>query len=216
MSFYNAIYLSLIFCSLVLAAKSYWLGGKKSLYLVLVLLATLIVEIFSTLSIAFHLHFDWAYHLFNPIEYTLFCLYYLKACEVNKYKNIIRLSIPAFCLTSLLLSTFRYGFHSMPAMNINLEGFLLMILYTHLLFAIETDMYVPVHRYTDFWIAVGVMIFFGGAFVFLGLYPRLFDLNFDATMQLFGVITRPLNIVLYTCIIIGYLCSVRKKNYLTS
>lgn len=213
MSVYNAIYLGLICVALILAIRSFLSGVKKSVYILLVLLATLLVEIFSTVAIAFHINFSWTYHLFNPIEYTLFCLYYLNGCNLQKLRPIVVYSIPVFIVFSLLTSCFIYHFQSMPAMNINVEGFLLFILYTHLLFCIDVDLDTRVYRHPDFWISIGVLMFFGGVFIFLGLYPFLFNLNFGETMILFSEITRPLNIIFYGCIIIGLICSTHRRRY---
>jgi hypothetical protein len=215
-SVYNAIYLSLICCALMLAIKSFISGRKKSLYILLVLLATLLVEMYSTIAIAYHVNFSWTYHLFSPIEYSLFCVYYLAGFNSNKFKSIIVYSIPFFITFSLLISIFLYQFQSMPAININVEGVLLFMLYTHLLFCIDVDLNTPIYSHPDFWISIGVLMFFGGVFIFLGLYPFLFNLNFKETMRLFDEITRPLNIIFYSCIIIGLLCSIQKRKYFIS
>lgn len=216
MSIYNAVYLSLLCFALIFAGKSFLSGVKSSLYILLVLCATFLDEIFSTFAISHHISFDWAYHLFNPIEYTLFFLYYLNRCGSRGIRTIIVWSIPLYIVFSLCISIFYYHFHSMPAININVEGFLLFLFYTHLLFRLDENLNMPFYQYTDFWISVGVLMFFGGAFIFLGLYPFLFNVNVKETLNLFGLITRPLNIVFYSCVIIGLLCSMRNKKYFIS
>ncbi|MBB3054568.1 hypothetical protein FHS11_000978 [Mucilaginibacter gotjawali] len=101
----------------------------------------------------------------------------------------------------------------MPAINIDVEGLLLFVFYTHLLFYIDADIIDPIYAHPDFWISVGIMVFFGGVFVFLGLYPYLFNLDFDETMKLFSLITRPLNIFFYISIILGLINSIPKWKF---
>jgi hypothetical protein len=216
-STYNAIYLSLIALALLLAIKAYKSGVGKARFLVFVLSATLLVELYSTWAIPNKIAFGWAYHLFNPIEYTGFCLYFLATHYSQKPKFWVKYSIPIYIIASLSISFFVYHVgkvqnrNAMPALNINLEGLLLFIVYTYLLFSLDEDM--PVYLTGDFWISVGVMSFFGGASIFLGLYSILFKINYEGTMGLFGLIARPLNIVLYCCIIIGLLCTIRNRKY---
>ena len=216
MSFYYVIYLGLILSALVLSAIAVKVGNKKSLYLLLVLSATLITELYPTIIINTHVDFGWAYHLFNPLEYTFFCIYYLKSSDNHFLKIAAKYSIPVFVTLSLCISYFYYHFFSMPAININIEGFLLFILYTHLLFSINIPIGVAIYKHPDFWISIAMLIFFGSIFVFLGLYPYLFNVSRVQTNQLFNLITKPANIIFYSCIIIGILCSIKSRRYFIS
>lgn len=211
MDLYYIIYHSLITIALILSFIAYIKGSKKSLYLVLVLLATFLVELFASLQ---KIGFDWIYHLFNPIEYTAFCIYYLKTCPIEKYKTPVAFSIPVFIVFGLCVSFFKYKFSSMPAVNIDVEGFLLFIIYAHLLFSINVDVKMFIYSHPDFWISIGVLIFFGGVFIFFGLYPKLYHLDLNSTLELFGKIAKPLNLILYNCIIIGFVCLLRHRKYL--
>ncbi|OKS88662.1 hypothetical protein RG47T_4134 [Mucilaginibacter polytrichastri] len=222
MSLYYIIYLSLIFVSLVLALITLRKGDKKSIYLVLVLSITLFTESYATILIHNRQQFVWLYHLFCPIDYTLFCLYYLNTCSQYALRLFTKCSIPVFILFCWYAShnnyttADHYHRYSIPSINIVFESFLLFILYTHLLFCLNVDLDNPAYKHLDFWLSIGILINYGGNFVFLGLYPYLFKLNTDKTLNLFGLISRPLNIVLYSCIIAGLICLIRSKNSFTS
>jgi hypothetical protein len=208
------IYHGLISVSLLLSYYSLESGSKKSFYLVLVLFATSIVELAAGMAYFGGVKLDWIYHVFNPIEYTLFCLYYIKACEQRKLKSIVKYSIPIFIIFSLCISFYQYGFKSLPGLNINIEGFVLFILYSHLLFCIDVREKMYIYTHPDFWLSTGILIYFGGVFVLCGLYSKIAHLDIIETQNLFIKITLPLNLVLYSCFIIGFICSLRYKKYL--
>lgn len=221
---YYKIYLILIFIALLLACFSYSHGIKKSVYLIIILSTTLSMEIYITYKLSENKNFifGYLYHVFNPVEYSIFCMYYLKACTIQKFKSLIRYSIPVYITLSLCISFFLYhiqsmpGKDSLPAINIDIEGFLLFIIYTHLLFSLDIDLKMRIYNHSDFWISIGVLVFYGGAFAFLGLYSYLFKMNINKTLGLFGLIAQPLNIILYSCIITGLICSIRNKKYFIS
>ena len=71
-----------------------------------------------------------------------------------------------------------------------------------------------IHRFTDLVIFgfVWVYFFFSAVpFLFNGIYTSFFDIDKSQALKLFGIINKPLNIVLYSFIIIGIVCSIRKK-----
>jgi hypothetical protein len=92
------------------------------------LLATSIDELIAAAAYFGNLKMDWIYHLFNPIEYTLLSIYYIKSCKQENIKKVVKISIPIFILAGLSISYYQYHFGSLPGLNINIEGFLLFIL----------------------------------------------------------------------------------------
>ncbi len=218
------VYLGLLFITLLLSGYSYIVGVKKSVYLVLLLFSTLAVELFVTYKFNQNKHFAFGfiYHLFNPVEYTFFCLYYLRASNVSKFKTLVKYSIPVYITLSLCISFFIYhidvmpGKNTLPAINIDIEGFILFIYYTHLLFTLNIDLKKHIYGHPDFWISIGVMIFYGGTFVFLGLYSFHFKINLNQTLKLFSAIDLPLNIILYSCINVGLIWSIPNRKYIIS
>ncbi len=213
-SFY-VVYHSLILIAFILAVLSYRKGGQDVFYLMLMLLSAFVVEAAAGFFKYYHIKGQsWIYHVYNLVEYAFLSMYYIRNCNVIKFKQAVGWSMIIFILFGLVVSSFLYHFHSMPALNINVEGLLLCLMYTHLLFSIETDVKLPVYGHPDFWISVGVLIFFGGAFVYFNVYRTLLHLNYEQTLMMFGRIMNPLNIVLYVCIIIGLLCLHLNRKFL--
>lgn len=215
LSTYYIIYHSLILTALVLSAIAYRQGNSKFIYLTILLFVTLVVELLAEGLSKKDKPFVWSYHIFVVVEYALLCCYCLSALATENYRHTIRISVPVFIIFSLCVSYFWYQFQSFPGINISTEGFLLFILFTYLLFNLDIDMYKPVYHHPDFWIAIGVLIFFGGTFFFNGIYTRLLNLDAEKAKQLFGIINKPLNLLLYSCMIIGLLCSIQKRSYIT-
>jgi len=204
---YYLTYQSFIVAGLVLSVIAYKRGAMRVFFLIPLLALALLVEIAADVTTGY----AWAYHLYNPIEYTLLSLYYLENCKVLRYRTLVKWFIGVFIVAAIVLSRFVYKFSSLPALNINIEGILLFVMYTHLLFSIDAE--AIIYRHPDFWISTGILTYFGGVFVCFNLYSTLLHLNPDHTEQLFGAVSFPLNIILYTCIVISQICLLRNKKY---
>jgi hypothetical protein len=196
--------------ALVLATISYRKGHKPSLFLIPLMLSTLVVELIAEFCYKKGIDFTWAMHVFVVLEYSLFCLYYLQAVANPKGKKIVARSIVLFMVFSLSVSYFFYQFRAMPGINITTEGFLLFIIFTHLLFNLDTAMQLPIYKHANFWIATGVLAFFGGASLFFGVYTPLLNIDTKKALSLFGAIVQPLNLLFYSCIIVGLLFTIWK------
>jgi hypothetical protein len=216
MNLFYIFYFSLI---AVAALLSYWSlkkGNEKSFFLMVLLIATFFVEVSSRMFSIFNIQgYSFILHIFNILEYTMFGFYYLKSSHNNKLKRAVKLSISLFAVLCTCVSFFVYHYKGLPVINIDVEGFLLFIVYTHLLFSLDVDENRFIYTHPDFWISIGILIFYGGVFVFLGLYPILLHLDTDKALKEYGFIMTPLNVVLYNSIILGLICSIRNKKYLT-
>jgi hypothetical protein len=189
-------------------------GNKKSLYMCLLTSFTLFFEI---LTFFFDKEkitgFGFLYHLYIIIEYLLFSLYNLEACKGLKLNKWIKISIPIYTFISICISYFLYHFKGLPALNFDIEAFLLFLIYSYLLFNIESESLI--FKQPDFWISIGVLIFEGGVFVFFGLYPMLLRIDPIQAIIEYQYIIHPLNIVFYTFINIGLICLIRNRKSLT-
>ncbi len=99
--------------------------------------------------------------------------------------------------------------------NVAIEGFFLFIIYSHMLFNIDVDKNLSIYKLSDFWISIGILTFYGSTFVFFVIYPLMKKLYAIETNIEYDNILRPLNLFFYICIIIGLICSIRNKNFLT-
>ena len=139
MSSYYIFYHSLVVLSLLLSFVAVFLGHKRYYPLLLTLLLTEAVEIIAQIATIKQIPFVWVYHVFVMIEYSLFCLYIKMALSKKAIKQVLSLSIPIFVVVSFSISYFFYHFRGFPGLNINIEGLLLFIFCTTLLFNLEVN-----------------------------------------------------------------------------
>jgi hypothetical protein len=206
MSTYNIIYNSLIVAAFILSLIAFLNGYKRFGFISALMLTTSLVELTALYYINRNTDFTWMYHVYNVIEYTLFSLFLSGSVKSDGIKKIIWISIPAFIIIGQLISYYHYRFSGFPGLNINIEGLLLSIICVYILFNMEVIEDVSVFKNYNLWICSGIFIFFGTTFFYNGVYTKIAHLHGDRALILFGIINRPLNIILYSLIITGILC----------
>ena len=159
------------------------------------------------------MEFVWMYHIYAPFDYTLFCIYFMQLVSL-KYRRWITLSIVLFTLASASISYWYYHFETFPGVNINIEGVLLCIVCTFVLLNLDIRRYDAIYRNPDFWISLGLVIFFGGTIFVNGLYTYLHRIDPVQAKKLFSLINSPLNLVQYSCFIIGFLCAIPRRSFI--
>lgn len=215
MSLYYIIYHSLILISLILSLVAWLQGHKRFLWLTLLLFFTLSVELLSEILINKKIPFEWALHIFVLLEYSLLAAFLSRAIKSVQLRRAIHVSILIFVIISLTLSIFNYHFLNLPDININLEGMLLFCICTYILFNLDIEASKAIYLNPDWWFCIGILIFFGCSFFFYGIYTNLFRIDAAKAMKLYSFINRPLNMILYSSIIIGLLCLIRGKKYIS-
>lgn len=213
MSNYYIVYHSLLLLCLALSFVAFLRGRKRFLILSAVFTATLIVEIGAEILIRRRINFTFIYHLFNPVEFALFALYLMQCIRLKKLRKIICFAIPLYFIVSIGISIAFYSMNGFPGININLEGLLLSLLSAWMLFNLEITEDIPVYLVAEFWICSALLIFFGCTFLVNGVYTNLLHMETVKAKQLFSLLNKPLNIVMYVLIIIGVTCSILKKRY---
>lgn len=206
-------YLTLVMLGVIASFIAWRKGIKKYLILSILLFCTAIVEIGVQVLVKMKIEFISLYHIFSFIEYPLFCLFLIDAIKTSNVKKIVLISIPVFILSALSLSIFYYHFNNFPGGNINLEGIFQCIVCTYILFNLDVEEDIPILKNQYFWICSGILIFFGTTFFFNGLLTYVFSYNATKALTLFSIINKPLNIILYSFIFIGILCSLKTRSF---
>lgn len=215
LSVFHILYFSSLLTATVFAYLSFKKGNKAFVYILLMSALALLTEGIEIPIEHYRIHgFGFIMHIFNLFEYSLFCMYYIASCQNNHYKWLVRTSMVAYVVFWCYASIFIQHLRGVPTLNINVEGFLLFIIYCHLLFSIDAHSDLRIFDHPDFWISVGVLSYFGGVFAFFCMYQAMLHIYNADTRNLFGLITDPLNLILYSGTTIGLLCSIRNKRYL--
>ena len=171
---------------------------------------TLAVELWADWSSRRELQFLWLYNVFVIVEYGLLCWYFWKISG-SWLKKYILLSIPVFAAISVVVSIRLYGFNKYPGQNINIEGMLLTVICAGVLFNLDSKVHASIIRHPDFWICCGWLIFCTGTFLSNGLLTYLMSLDHAVANRVFEMINHPLNLVLYTCLTLGFICAIPRK-----
>jgi hypothetical protein len=168
-------------------------------------------EFAAAIAISQKVDFTWIYHVFTVVEYTFICLYFSDIVE-QRYRRWVLASIPLYAIISLSIS-YAYGFKGFPGMNLNTEGLFIAVIGSYCLMNLpEAHRYNKLTRHPDFCICFGWLIFFTGTVFTHGLYSYLYGLSREQALSLFAMFNKPLNLVLYSCLIIGFICAVPRKS----
>jgi len=212
------LYFTLLLSGILFAGLAYRLGEKRFMLMLILFAATLLFEILQLVLVHCQITcLDFLYNLFSCNEYALFCFFIMRTFTRTSVERMVAGSVFLFGIVSLaaagLVVSGNQNFNWV-AWNINLEGFLLFMIYAYALFNIDDKVPLPIYRHPDFWIAVGILIFHGGVFVVMGLYPVLLHIDPGAAAAAYGSIMKPLNIILYLCIIGGCINCITNRKYL--
>ncbi len=210
---YYLAYFLLIVTSLILCVILVRNNNTRFLPLMILLMVTLLIEVLAGILTVLKIDFVWAYHLYSPIEFLLLSAFLSYELKNWRLQVSVKICVILFSLFSLFISIFFYRFRTMPGINIGVESILIFLLSTYRLFNLEVNDDKPIFFKTDFWICTGLLLFFGVCSFFFGIYTPLFKLSSRNAFMLFGAIVAPFNLMLYSFIIIGLLCSIQKKKF---
>jgi hypothetical protein len=186
-------------------------GQRRFLPLCIVLTIQLAEELIVAWMFVRKMEFIWIYHIYALFDYTLFSIYFMQLVS-QKQRRWILASIFVFTLISASISYWYYHFESFPGANINTEGVFICIICTYVLLNLDIHRYDAIYKNPDFWICLGVIVFFAGTFFTNGLYTYLHQIDKVRAKKLFNIVNSPLNLIQYTCYIIGFLCAIPRRS----
>lgn len=150
-----------------------------------------------------------AYHVYIPLEYGLLCWYLYQNADSRWLKQSILYSIPVFVVYSVVLSVWITSVYVVPAANFNTEGILIIIWALAVLFTLPVRDHLSIFQLPLFWICVGLLLFYAGSFMFMGVFNYLLTKESALAIQLNRIINKGLNYILYGCFSYAFLCSHR-------
>ena len=149
----------------------------------------------------------WIYNLSVPLEFCFYSFIIFLHTTNKLFQTIIKFFIFAFLLFAVYSIVFITGFKSFNRDFLVIGGFFMMLFITIYLGELyredhENSMWViPV-----FWICLGILLFYSGSFSrnLLGWFgPRE---QFTSAIRILRSINHGLNYVLYSCLIIAFIC----------
>jgi hypothetical protein len=211
MSVYFIVYHSLVAATILLSISAYNKKTKRLNGLIFLLSLTLLVELAAEILSNNKIEFVWIYHIFNILEYCLLAIFLGDMVVTRKIRHFINVSVIIYILLGTAISFFFYAYTGFPSININIEGFLLSLISIYALFNLDPKSSKSIFTHPDFWFCSGILIFFGCTAFMNGLYTNILNYSKSEAIDLFSVINKPLNIILYSFFGIGILCIILTK-----
>jgi hypothetical protein len=206
-------YITLLFIAFLLSVYTWTQVGKKLMYISTLLLLALITEFIVIALKKQDIAYAFVYHIYIPLEYVLFALFFRAITPGKKIAPYILYSIPVYFTTSMILSVFFYHFKDIPSLNFNISGFLIIIWALWLLNSFDEFEETSIFMKPTLWLCMGLIVFYAGTFIFTGYYTYLKKTDKLLATTLNGYINNGLNIFLYFTMSISFICSLKIKKY---
>ncbi len=203
------VYCCFILVSFILAA--FCKKQEKGLFIFPVLLSfSLMVEIITIILEFYKLKYFYIYHIFIPVEYTLWISYFYFITDNAIIRKIILITIPVFSIFCLYITISIVSLKDFPTIQLNIEGILLIIIAIYTIFTIEIKKNVSLFSRPVFWICVGVIVYYSSISSYMGFYNFIVKNKIHLLNLKFYFLIIP-NYILYTCLSIAFICSNRIK-----
>lgn len=155
----------------------------------------------------------WLYNIFIPAEYLFYAFIFHRSYSVPSFRILSLLFIVLFSLYTIVNLLFINEITVLNSIPIAIGSFF-MIIFSLLSFY---DIYLNIQstsvlKQPMFWIAAGVLLFNAGEFTFYLLFPYLKNSGYDDAVAVFSNINHKLILVLYSFLIIAFLCPLAVKS----
>jgi hypothetical protein len=149
----------------------------------------------------------WLYNISTTLEFLFYAYIFRQSLQNKAYKNLafwFILIYPLAVLTNMLFVQGFFWFHSYTMVL----GSFFMLIFCCLFFyeVFLNPLELELHREPMFWISTGILFFYLGDFSYNLYYNILTKYGLDTGRNLFLSINNNLNLVLYSCFTIAFLC----------
>lgn len=156
----------------------------------------------------------WIFNIYIVAEFCFYFFLFRKMLKNKKAKTVAFFGAILFPVVVVANCLFiKGGFNRLATYSI-ISGSLLIIAFACMYFyqLLQTPEKMKLFAIPFFWICTGLLFFYAGQFVIMAIFPYL-AYNKDATFtQIFRTVVDNLNILLYCCFIIGFLCQRKITN----
>ncbi len=156
------------------------------------------------------------YHFFLPVAACLFVYFFYSINSNTTIRKILLVALSAYIITSLCLTFFFYRLTDFPGLQINLLGFILISISVYTLLTLEPIYNIPIYKHPVAWICLGIIVFYTGTFFLNGIYNYLVVTKSGNRIIIHSIINNGLNCFMYSCFIVGLLCSHALKKLVSS
>jgi hypothetical protein len=157
----------------------------------------------------------WFYNIFTILEFCFYFFLFSVNFKKNKYRKAAFLSIPLYLVIAFVSIFFIQGTDHFHTISYRIAS-VLLIVFCYLFFRqlLEAETETNVLRNPMFWIATGLLFFYAGFFFYFCAYDYVAYAKIPLNLQLWKIISRSLNILLYSFFLISILCNLKPLNSL--
>jgi hypothetical protein len=202
-----------MFIAFLLSVYTWRKIDSKVIYIAIVLLLGLITEFIVLFIKKQKIDHSVLYHIYLPVEYTLFALFFRTKTAKKKIDRFILYSIPCYIAASIILSAFFYHFKGLPSLNSNIGGFLIIIWSVWLLNSFDEFEETSIFMKPALWLCMGLIVFYAGNFIFNSYYNHIKNTDKALAKMLNEYINNGLNIFLYLTMSISFICTRRAGKF---
>ncbi len=153
----------------------------------------------------------WIYNVFTPIEFTFYLYFFYIIINNNVIRKGIRIGWAIFFAFAILNISFFQTFWSFNSYTYTLGSIeVIFCCCLYLIDLMRSRDYVNLAKYPYFWVCTGVIFFYLGSFASDALFEFIRINNKTNLSYLTRFIIDSLNVILYSCFIIAFLCPVPK------
>lgn len=146
--------------------------------LAIIMSATILLEIIASVLFGYLKNNLFFYHIFNPIEFILYSVFFLNLSMSKRINQIICTVIPLYVIAVIFSSSFVQKINEQNSREVALES-IILILYS-LLYLRHINKYVVASRAETnpyFWIVMGVLFYFIGTLFLEGFLDLLMKIS---------------------------------------
>ena len=149
------------------------------------------------------------YHFYIPLEYLFISLFFAQCMDNKAISSIILWSIIPVVGLSLYFSFFVLGLESFPGVNLNLIGMPIILWASITLLSLKPLIDSPIYFHPYFWICSGFLFYYSENFFHNFIYDFIKSENNTLGKILNNFVNKSSNFILYTSIIVGFICQKR-------
>lgn len=203
-----SIYLYIIAIAVIVGAMRYnKLSPHYIKWMVPFLLLSLAVEITGLIMSRNNIQNLWMYNFFTCFEFVFYSLLFKQVLNGTGVKNVISYAVIVYVLLFLLNIFLVQGFTKYHTITYRI-GSVMVVTWCYLYFRqlMRSGEYVQILKEPFFWISTGLIFFYAGFFFYMSAADLIMYQKLQVNTLVFKVISDSLNIILYTCFLISFLC----------
>lgn len=149
----------------------------------------------------------WLYNFSIPVEYLFFAFIFYSFYKKGSFKYLAIWFVLLFSVFVILNISIIQGISIFNTNTLMVGSFFMIVLSLSFLYQLYETGEQKLFRQPMFWLSVGVLFFNAGEFSYDLLSKYLINAEIDKAAQFFASINNKLIFLLYSCLIISFLCT---------